>query len=214
MSIKRVVFYIFVIGFSFLTSCFNGIEPLPNKIKDLSISLSLPVGTGEFSINSAYFVGLPNINLSENVPEWAKHDTIFFTDTVPVDLSKIYEKSTTINYLEFKINVWNEYPAGCAVQVKFTDAARETLYSFWDNKPLMIPKGDIFADGKIFRPSYKGSVVSFDQAQIENLRTAENLIFLIKVGLKSTPLWSIKYFDNYKFTCQLGARVDFVLNNP
>lgn len=214
MSIKKVVFYIFVLGSSFLTSCFSGIEPLPNKIKDLTISLSVPVGTGEFSINSAYFVGLPNINLPENVPEWAKHDTIFFTDTVPVDLSKIYEKSTTITYLAFKINVWNEYPAGCAVQVKFTDAAGVILYSFWDNKPLMIPKGDIFATGKVFRPSYKGSVVSFDQTQIEKLRTAENLIFLIKVGLKNTPLWSIKFFDNYKFTCQLGARVDFVLNNP
>ncbi len=214
MSIKKVVFYIFVLGSSFLTSCFSGIEPLPNKIKDLTISLSVPVGTGEFSINSAYFVGLPNINLPENVPEWAKHDTIFFTDTVPVDLSKIYEKSTTITYLAFKINVWNEYPAGCAVQVKFTDAAGVILYSFWDNKPLMIPKGDIFATGKVFRPSYKGSVVAFDQSQIEKLRTAENLIFLIKVGLKNTPLWSIKFFDNYKFTCQLGARVDFVLNNP
>ena len=146
------------------------------------------------------------------VPDWAKHDTIYYTDTIPVDLSKIYEQSSEITYLAFKINIWNEYPAVCKVQMYFTDTASTTLYSFWENKSLTIAKGNPISS-TVSNPTFSGSTVTFDVAQIERLRTVENLIFHIKIGLNSTKVESFQNFKNYKLTCQLGARVDFILNN-
>jgi hypothetical protein len=196
-----------------MVSCLSGLDPLPSKTEDLTMSVSVPVGVGETSIGSAYYLGVPNINLAEAVPIWAKYDTVYYTDTIPVDLSQIYDKSSVISYLAFKINIWNEYPAGCKVQMYFTDIANTTLYSFWDSNPLTIAKGDISFSGKVFHPTYKGSTATFDNVQIEQLRTVEKLIFHIKIGLNDTPIWSFQYFDNYKLTCQLGVRADFILNN-
>ncbi len=196
-----------------MVSCVKGLDPLPSKTEDLTMSISIPVGVGEVKIKDTYYLGLPNINLAEIVPTWARYDTIYFTDTVPVDLSKIYEKSTVISYLAFKINIWNEYPAGCKVQLFFADSSNTALYAFWDNKPLTIAKGDVFADGKVFHPTYTGSTVTFEKLQIEQLRTVEKLIFHIKIGLRGIQPERFQYFDNYKLTCQLGARADFILNN-
>ncbi|MHC1702558.1 MAG: hypothetical protein AB9846_01500 [Tenuifilaceae bacterium] len=203
-----------VVSSTTLVSCLSGIDPLPSEIKDLSMSLSIPVGQADFRIESVYFDGLPNINQQLNLPDWAKHDTIYYIDTFAVNLSKIYEYSSeTPSYLNFKINVWNEFPSAGTLKIILTNASGEVIHSFWNNKPFEIKKGDILLNGVVVNPGFSYTAESFVKEDIEKLRTAENLIFHAKLGIKNTNTNSFQYFNNFKLTCHLGARVDFILND-
>jgi len=209
---RRVRILIFIITAT-VVSCTNGLDPLPSDIEDLSMSLSIPVVNGRVGISDTYYLGAPNINIGEDVPDWAKHDTIFYTDTLPLDLYQVYEKSSSISYLAFKVNVWNEFPVSGIVSMKIIDSSGNSIYTFWENSPFLIPKGAIFANGEIFKPSYEGSIISFNAAQIESLRDAQNIIIHVKIGLSGyKTIDFFQYFNNYHLTCEVGARVDFILN--
>jgi len=196
-----------------VVSCTSGLEPLPSDTKDLTMSLSFPVVNRRIGISDTYFIGAPNINLGEDVPDWAKHDTIFYADTLPIDLYQVYEKSSAINYLAFKVNLWNEFPVSGVVSMRIVDSSGSNLYAFWENNPFVIAKGAVFTNGKIFEPSYEGATISFDSDQIENLRNAQSIIIQVKIGLTDFKTINyFQYFGNYHLTCEVGARVDFILN--
>jgi hypothetical protein len=193
----------------FLVSCLSGLDPLPTKPKDLTMSVSVPIGTGDFHIVDASYIGPPNINLLLNVPEFAKHSNLYFADTLPVDLSKIYEKQYPINYLAFKLNIWNDFTAVGAAKIYFTDAS----FSKIDSLSLNIVQGHILFNGDIINPGYTYDMVSFTQSQIETLSTAQYLIFSVRIDIRNTNTNDFQYYHLYKLTCQIGARVDFVINN-
>lgn len=213
-SIQKRIVFIFGLSFFFLGSCISGIDPLPQNVKNLTMSLSIPVGEVDVKLDSLYHIGLPNWFLNENVPAWAKYETLYYTDTVPVDLSKIYEKSSDITYLAFKINVWNEFPAECIANIFFADSDGTIIYTF---DPLTIEKGTtlgVTQNGMLVRSGYSWVNVPFEgRTQIDKLRTVESLIYSLKINIKDAKTWSFQFFDSYKMTCHVGARVDFTLKD-
>jgi hypothetical protein len=192
-----------------LVSCLSGLDPLPTKPKDLTMSVSVPIGTSDFHIVDASYIGPPNINLLLNVPEFAKHSNLYFADTLPVDLSKIYEKQYPINYLAFRLNIWNDYTAVGAAKIYFTDAA----YSKIDSLSINIVQGRILTNGDVIYPGFSYGTYPFTQTQIESLSTAQYLIFNVNIDIHNTNTNHFQFYHLYKLTCQLGARVDFVINN-
>jgi len=213
-SIQNRFICILGISFLFLGSCINGIDPLPDSIKNLTMSLSIPIGKVDVQIDSTYHIGLPNWFLTENVPVWAKYETLYFTDTVPVDLTRVYEKSSQISYLAFKIIIWNEYPAECVANISFADSDDLPLYTF---DPISIPKGStlgITQNGILVRSGFSSTTIPFEgKTQIDKLSTAESLVYHLEIKIKDTETWKFQFFNNYKLTCHVGARVDFVLKD-
>lgn len=207
---KRLIFLL-MLGIVLLTSCLSGIKPLPDKIGDLSMSLSIPVAKAEIHLSGTYHNGLPNWFLNQDVPDWAKYDYIYFTDSVAVDLTRIYENSSEISLLAFKINVWNEFPVKATSNIYFVDNAGDTLYTF---EPIDIDDGDVLFNGNVIKSGYSHSTAILDKVQIENLRTAEFLVFHLKMDLKDVKNTNyFPYFDQFKMDCQVGARVDFILKD-
>jgi len=189
-----------------MVSCLSGLDPLPDKIEDLTMSLSIPVGKIDV-LKGATTPGLPYNRL--NIPDWARYDALYYTDTVTVDLSKIYE-SSSISYLAFNLNMWNEFPVACTANLSFANSEGVILYTF---NPLDIIKGSILFNGNVVNPGYSKASVVFDSEQIKNLETAEYLIFNVKLKIKDGNTNDFQYYDSFKLTCHLGARVDFILNN-
>lgn len=202
--------YISIIVFALLTSCFGGLQPLPDKVEDLDLSLSIPVAKAAVGLSETYHIGPPNWFLTQNVPGWAKYDYIYFTDSVAVDLYRIFENSDDINYLFFRINIWNEFPVMGTLNMHFADNAGNVLYSF---DPMEIEKSDILYNGNVVRPGYSRASAQFDNASIESIRTSEILVFNLKINLKDANTNSFQYFNEFKMNCHLGARIDFILKD-
>ncbi len=203
-----------MLGVVMLTSCLSGLQPLPDTLEDLDLSLSIPVAKAEIGLSGTYHKGLPNINLGLNVPDWAKYDTLYFTDTVAVDLYKIFENSDNIKYLAFKINIWNQFPVKGHLNIHFADNAGNIIYSF---EPVEIKDGSpIIRNGDLLliRSGYSKANVEFDLTKIESIRVASFLVFEMKINLVDKEnIYLFEYFDQFKMDCQIGARIDFILKD-
>lgn len=207
---QRKVVFVLMFAVTLLTSCVNGLEPLPDKVGDLDLSLSIPLAKADVSLSKTYHVGLPNWFLNQNVPAWAKYDYIYYADTVAVDLYRIFEHNNTVTYLAFSINVWNEFPVKGTLTIHFADKIGNVLYSF---EPIEIEYGHILFNGNIVKPGFSRATVAFDAAKIESIRAAEVLVYKMKINLKDANINSFQYFDQFKMDCHLGARIDFVLKD-
>lgn len=201
---KQIIFFITSISV-ILSSCVSGLQPLPSDVGDLDLSLSIPVAKSVVSLDKTYHIG-PS-NLRPNVPDWAKYDYIYYSDTVTVDLYRIYEKSSEIKYLELNVNIWNEFPVNGSLDISFVDIAGTVIYAF---TAIPIVDGDIFF-GEVIRSGYSNSKASFDKTMIENLRFADRIVYDLEINLKDGNTTTFKYFENFKMKCHVGARVDFVL---
>jgi len=132
---------------------------------------------------------------------------------VAVDLSKIYEKSTSVNFVEFKVNIWNEYPTEAEADLSLTDVGGSTLYKF---SSIFISRGDILfkqTDAIVINPGFSSQLVSFDAVNIDSIKAVNYLVFNVRIILKQANPYNFQYWDGIKLTCQVGAKVDFVLNN-
>ncbi len=207
---QKSLFLVSMFAVALLTSCLSGLEPIPNKIGDLDLSLSIPIANAEVGLSETYTSGIPTINLGLNVPPWAKYEYIYFTDSVAVDLYRIYENSNDISYLAFVINIWNEFPVKGTLDMYFTDRANNILFQF---NAINVEKGNVLYNGNVVAPGYSNSKVVFDKTLIESIRTAEFLVFQLKVNLKDGNTNVFKYYDQFKLNCHLGARVDFILKD-
>jgi len=213
MYTQKRLFILFLLSTVLLISCTSGLKPLPNKIDDLSLSLSLPLANVEVGLSGLYHIGLPNYFLTENVPDWAKYDTIYFTDTVAVDLYRIYENSDNIKYLAFTINIWNEFPVKGNLNIHFVNNAGEKLYSF---NPIGIDDGSfVLRNGGVLvvQSGYSKTNVKIDFAEIDSISSAEFLVFNMKLNLKDAAPYKFKYYDQLKMNCHIGARIDFILKD-
>lgn len=203
---KRVIYFIISISF-ILSSCMSGLEPLPSEVGDLDLSLSIPVAKSVVGLDKTYHIGPPDWFLTQNVPDWAKYQYLYYSDTVTVDLYKIYEKSNEIRLLEFNINIWNEFPVKGVLDISFIDNVGTEIYAF---NPIPLIEGDIFF-GEVIRAGYSNSKARFDKTLIENLRTANRIVYYLKINLKDANTNTFQYFDDFKMKCHIGARVDFTL---
>ncbi len=210
MNIEKPIAYLLMLSASFFTSCLSGLEPLPTEVEDLSMSLSVPIGKVDVGEPETYHVGPPNYYLDQNVPDWAKYETIYYTNTLAVDLTEVYNNSSEINYLAFNINIWNEFSTGCTIYLQFADNAYATLYSF---DPIAVEAGRIVQNNVIY-PGYSKTTAVLNKEEIKNLKTVEYLIVHIKIDLKHIrSTYDFQYWDSFKLSCQVGARVDFIINN-
>jgi len=128
-----------IIAIITLTGCYKDIEPIPNSTL-LSSSLSFPIGYTDFSILGSYStLGLPDSHLTDLVPDWAHYHALEFTDQVTLDLSKVYQQATSITYLAFRVNVWNQLPAIGSFQAYFYDSANQLIDSLSHDGPIVFP---------------------------------------------------------------------------
>ncbi len=211
LKYARIIIVGLVIGLSYLlTSCMNGLGPLPSEVGELELSVSIPVAKSVVGLDKTYHIGPQNWFLNQNVPAWAKYDYIYYSDTVTVDLYEIYNKSESVNGLMFTISVWNEFPVKGELNMFFIDSAGLVLHSL---APLLISNSDILFNGDIIRPGFRNSKERIDKPTIEILRTANRLVYYMKINLKDANTNSFQYFDGFNMRCHIGARVDFIFKD-
>lgn len=192
-----------------ISGCYKDIEPIPSSTH-LSPSLSFPVGQTEFSVAGNFTtLGLPEINLTDSVPYWAHYHALEFTDQVALDLSEVYKHDSSIAYLAFRINVWNQLPASGTFQAYFYDAANQLIDSLSHSGPLAIPYGSINSVGEVLSEGYLKTDIPITPDRIALLGSATMLEIHSVINLDSVKPIDFQWFDSLKVKCQLGVRVDF-----
>ena len=197
-----------------LVACTQNIESLPDDIR-VSSSVSLPLGFGEITLSkSLQTLGLPIMNLDEDVPEWATYGFVYYADTLPLNLTEVFDRAENIKYLAIRCNVWNDFPLGGVAQMYFVDGDGVIIDSLY-REPFKVPAAQHHDNGIVAVSKFESSLTKFDNNRINLISKAQNVIILagLEVTDEGVNETNIKYFDMYKLKVQLAVRVDFVYNS-
>ena len=193
------------------SGCYKDIEPIPSNTR-ISPSISFPVGMAEFSVGKSFApIGLPEINLTEPVPDWARYRYLEFSESIALDLASVYDRASAINYLAFRVNIWNQLPVEGRFQGYFYDANDIIIDSLNHDSALVIPKGTISSSGAVLSEGYLKTDIPFSKERIDLLANAKSLVIRSQVRLETANTTEFQWFDTLKLRCQLGVRVDFDL---
>lgn len=204
---------IWVVFITTLLCCTKNIEPLPDTVS-FAPSISLPVGEGEFNLSkSLETLGVPVVNLTENVPDWAKHSYVYIQDTIAINLNEVYNQSDLINSIIIRVNIWNEFPLKGDAQIWILDDAQNKIDSLFA-QPATVPAAEVYSNGSVVGTKFESYKVELDKNRIDLWQTAQNAV--VKAGLLVTEEGiteqNVQYFDQYKLRVQMAARVDFNIN--
>ena len=194
-------------------SCTKNIEPLPDAVK-LNTSFSLPVGTGEVSLSKTLeTLGVPSVNLTENVPDWATYGVVYYADTLPLNLTEVYDNAEYIKYLMIRTNIWNDFPLGGFAQIYFLDGGNSVLDSLYTTR-VTVPAAEHYSNGEVAVTKFESFRTEFSKDRIDLLSDAQKVV--IYSGLIVTEAGvtesNINYFNQYKLKVQVAVRVDFSFN--
>ncbi len=193
---------------SSFVSCTKSLEPMADSVF-VSTSVSLPVGYGVFAVDGNLIpIGLPEINLTEDVPDWAKHRIVRISDSIAFSIGALYDRVDTIRLIAFRVNVWNQFPARAEVQVSFCEASGAVIDRLWLTEPFAIEASQVNSEGELFRDAFSQSTVEMKGDRVYALRNVSYCLFSADVFLEGVEPAIINRFDKYKLTCQIGARAD------
>jgi hypothetical protein len=199
--------YIFVSLFFLLTSCLSGLKPLPSDVKDLTMSVSVPLG----SFDVQRIITTPGIPYPRpNTPPWAMFDALYFNDTVAAALYTIYDKASAVNSIAFRVYLVNDFPIGCTASFHFTDIGYSDIFSI---DSVDVPGGSILYNGNVINAGRNKLTLTLNNDQIDSLRNVEYLIINVKMKIADGNTYDFQFYDNFKLTCQIGAQVNFTLND-
>lgn len=215
MKVKQILHTSFLL--MGLLGCTKNIEPFPDSVA-LKPSISLPVGIGSFNLTkSLQTLGNPVVNLTENVPGWARYGYVYIQDTFALNLTEVYNQTDVISYLMFRVNIWNEFPLAGNAQVWLLDESQQRIDSLFSPTPATVPAAEIYSNGNVVGTKFESYKITFDATRIDRLRNASSVV--VRAGLVVTEEGiteqNVQYFDRYTLKVQLAARADFTLNlNP
>ncbi len=208
---RNTLLFLCFLGF-FLVNCTRNIEPMPNGVT-VTPSYSFPVGITEVKSTTNFFtLGLPTINLTEDVPDWAKYEFAFYADTVAFNIQEIYSKAEMIEYFMIRTNVWNSYPMRCFAQIYFLDGGYTVIDSLYIPR-AEIPAATVF-DGVVSN-RFESFRVDLARERIDLLANSHYVVIYSGLEITEDAITpeNANYFNLYGLKIQVAARVDFVYSS-
>ncbi|MBN1987908.1 MAG: hypothetical protein JW783_00740 [Bacteroidales bacterium] len=212
MPIRRLLLVLtWLLGFAYWTSvvsCTKNLEPMADSVF-VSTSISVPLGYGVFAVDGNLVpIGIPEINLAEDVPNWAKHKVVRVTDSVAFSIGALYDRVDTIRQIVFKVNVWNQFPASAQVQVSFHQSGGALIDRLWLDNPFAIGASQVNSQGELFREAFSQSEVPMGGNRVYALRSVSYCLFTSHIFLEGVDPLLLNKFGEYTLTCQIAARAD------
>ena len=164
-------------------------------------------------VNNQFFtLGLPTINLTEDVPDWAKYEFAFYADTVAFNIQKIYSQAEMIEYFMIRTNVWNSYPLRCFAQIYFLDEGYTVIDSLY-NPRAEIPAATVF-DGLVSN-RFESFRVDLTRERIDLLANSQYVVIYSGLEITEDAITpeNANYFNLYGLKIQVAARVDFIYSS-
>jgi hypothetical protein len=189
-----------------LSSCYQ-FEPLDKSVQ-LQPSLAFPIATVHQNIEgSLVLFGSPEINLDEDVLEWAQYKEVFFIDTISFALSDVYQQSEFIRYITFKLSTWNDFPSSASAQIIFLNSSNVAIDSLFAPSPFGVTPSQIGAIGAVLKRGSSQTEISITEIKIENLRQATRIVIRCSASNVGVPVDYFQYYLSYFLSVKLSVRV-------
>ena len=205
---KRKI-YVIIICIPFLfSSCYKEkFEPIPTSF-EWTPDFALPLITKSFTIDKSLVLeGIPEINLEDDVPEWAKYKNLTLTDTLDFALSDISEEADQIRFIEFNLRLDNEFPSTGGIQLFFIDEYGFVVDSLFNTNSLDIISSSYNEEGAITATGKSSQKVEVTKERLERIGRATQIVPICRITNLKVPIFLFNYYPGYGFQISLSARV-------
>ena len=205
---KRKI-YVIIICIPFLFSSFykEKFEPIPTSF-EWTPDFALPLITKSFTIEKSMVLeGFPEINLEEDVPEWATYTNLTLTDTIDFALSDISEEADQIRFIQFNLRLENEFPSTGTIQLYFIDEFGFVVDSLFNNDTLNIVSSSYNEDGTVTAHGKSSQKVDVNNERLERIGRATQVVPICRITNLNVPIFLFNYYPGYGFQISLSARV-------
>lgn len=207
---KRL-YFIATIALLTLSSCYK-FDPISPK-GTLSPSLAFPIISVDQNIeNSLVLVGIPEINLEEEVPTWAQHKNVYLIDTVAYALVDIYKKAKEVRYIAFRLNTSNEFPSTASAQIFFLNDQNNSIDSLFYPVAFQVHSSTLSSAGTVITSGRSNTDIVIDQQRMETLKNATKILIKCSASNEGIPVDLFQFYLNYYLTVKLSVRIGVEIN--
>ncbi|MFP4555840.1 MAG: hypothetical protein ACLFNU_03120, partial [Bacteroidales bacterium] len=179
----------------------------------VSPTVAAPVAKVDLTIASSLeLIGEPEINLDEDLPEWAQYENLNFIDTLTFALSDIDEEAEAIRFIEVNLLVWNDFPTTASAQLLFLGDDDQVVDSLFSPGRLEVNSGVLSENGEVESRGYSIVTVLFDDERIDRIIQANRVVFSGQASNAGITVNQFNYYPNLVLSLKLSARVGLNLN--
>ncbi len=209
MRLGSIILIIITTVFSFY-ACYK-FDSVSDEVS-LTPGLAFPIARVNQNIESSLVLfGNPEINLLEEVPEWAKYKRVYLIDTIQFALADIYAQSENIRYLIFLLSTQNDFPSSAEAQLLFLNESDIAIDSLFLTNAFVVSGSTVSSHGVVLQKGAAQTTMAFNRDRIEGLRQATKLVIRCSASNEGVPPDYFQYYLNYFLRVNVGVRIGLTL---
>lgn len=195
------------------TSCVKDrFDPMPENFQ-VSPTVAAPIGMANLTIEtSLVLIGVPEINLDEDLPEWAQYEYLHFIDTLTFALSGIEEDIEAVRFVEINLLAWNDFPSNARMQLFFLGEDDQVVDSLFSSGSFEVSSGVLSESGEVESRGYSMVTTLFEEERIDRILQANRVVFWAEASNAGITTTEFSFYPELVLSLKLSARVGLELN--
>jgi len=172
--------------------------------------LAFPLGESSFGMNigSGFDTLLLKLDSITGLPAWVHEQVLTMQGTMDFDLSTIDGNLDHMNWMLFRVNIFNGFPDRLLAQAYFTDPAGNPIDSLFADGPMVVSPGSVQGSGETILPAFAQRDAFFERDRIEPLLDATAILMRAAIVYPDPDIALIPFYPSYHFEVRIGAMID------
>lgn len=187
-------------------------EDFPDKVI-WDPELAFPIGMEAYGMNaeSGFDMTLFETDPLTGLPLWVNEVELVMGGSVDFNLSNLDSYIDSVNWIMFRLGIYNGFPNEAMTQAYFLDAASNVLDSMFSEGPLAVPAGTPISEGESIDPSYVRRDAIFNKDRIAPLENATEILFRAVLLNQDIDTNLVPYYPNYEIDIEIGMMTNLTL---
>ena len=180
-------------------------EDFPDKVI-WDPELAFPIGMEQYGMNaeSGFDTTKFEEDPSTGLPLWVNEVAVLMEGSIYFDLSNLDSHIDSVDWIMFRLGIYNGFPNEVMTQAYFLDASSSVLDSMFSEGPLAVPAGTPISGGESIDPSYTRNDAMFNRERLASLENTREILFRALFLNQDIDTNLVPYYPNYEIDVEIG----------
>ncbi len=187
-------------------------EDFPDKVI-WDPELAFPIGTKAYGMNaeSGFDTTLFEEDPLTGLPLWVNEVEVVMKGSIDFDLSNLDSYIDSVNWIMFRLGIYNGFPNEVMTQAYFLDASSSVLDSMFSDGPLAVSPGTPISEGESIDPSYSRNDAMFDRERLTAIENTTEILFRALLLNQDIDTNLVPYYPNYEIDIEIGMMTNLTI---
>jgi len=189
-------------------------EDFPEKVI-WDPELAFPIGMEQYGMNeeSGFNTDLFEEDPLTGLPLWVNEVEVVMEGSINFDLSNLDSQIDSVNWIMFRLGIYNGFPNEVKTQAYFLDASSSVLDSMFSDGPLAVTPGIPISVGESIDPSYSRKDATFDRERLASLENTTEILFRALFLNQDLDTNLLPYYPNYEIDIEIGMMTNLTIED-